>query len=154
MKCIVFSHASWPDFLRIKTTWNLKSIRGPLAVNTLWPTAVLWCHVIWHHRSGSTLAQVIHNGFLPDSTKWWWNLYFYNYYHISRGPMSYCQTSDIRRTWVGNKIVDHSDVVGASPVGAAPTTSSWSTWHLASMGWPKATARREDNHLSFWIWCV
>ena len=36
-----------------------------------------------------------------------------------------------RRTWVGNKIVDHSDVVGASPVGAAPTTSSLSTQHLA-----------------------
>ena len=28
---------------------------------------------------------------------------------------------------VGNEIVDHSDVVGASPVGAAPTTSSFST---------------------------
>ena len=27
----------------------------------------------------------------------------------------------------GNKIVDHSDVVGATPVGAAPTTSSFST---------------------------
>ena len=35
--------------------------------------------------------------------------------------------SNIRRTLVGNKIVDHSDVVGASPVGAAPTTSSFST---------------------------
>ena len=33
----------------------------------------------------------------------------------------------ITRTLVGNKIVDHSDVVGASPVGAAPTTSSFST---------------------------
>ena len=30
-------------------------------------------------------------------------------------------------TLVGNKIVDHSDVVGASSVGAAPTTSSFST---------------------------
>ena len=37
------------------------------------------------------------------------------------------QDSNIRRTFVGNKIVDHSDVVGASPVGAAPTTSSFST---------------------------
>ena len=27
----------------------------------------------------------------------------------------------------GNKFVDNSDVVGASPVGAAPTTSSFST---------------------------
>ena len=37
------------------------------------------------------------------------------------------QVSNIRRTLVGNKIVDNSDVGGASPVGAAPTTSSIST---------------------------
>ena len=37
----------------------------------------------------------------------------------------YCQTSDIKQTIVGNKIVDNSDVVGAPPVGAAPTTSSF-----------------------------
>ena len=37
------------------------------------------------------------------------------------------KTSNIRGTLVGNNIVDHSDVVGASPVGAAPTTSSLST---------------------------
>ena len=37
------------------------------------------------------------------------------------------KVSNIRRTLVSNKIVDHSDVVGASPVGAAPTTSSFST---------------------------
>ena len=35
--------------------------------------------------------------------------------------------SNIRCTLVGNRIVDHSDVVGASPVGAAPTKSSFST---------------------------
>ena len=39
----------------------------------------------------------------------------------------YRQVSNIRRTLVGNKIVDHSDIVGASPVGAAPTISSFST---------------------------
>ena len=39
----------------------------------------------------------------------------------------YCQISNIEHTLVGNKIVDHSDVVGASPVGTAPTTSSFST---------------------------
>ena len=39
----------------------------------------------------------------------------------------YCQTSNIRCTLIGNQPVDHSDVVGASPVGAAPTTSSSST---------------------------
>ena len=40
---------------------------------------------------------------------------------------NYREVSNIRCTFVGNKIVDHSDVVGASPVGAAPTTSSFST---------------------------
>ena len=63
------------------------------------------------------------------------------------------QKSNISRTLVGNKIVDYSDVVGASPVGAAPTTSSFSTQHLASMGWAKTTARRYEIHLSFRIWC-
>ena len=36
----------------------------------------------------------------------------------------YRQVSNIRRT-LGKQIVDHSDIVGASPVGAAPTTSSF-----------------------------
>ena len=40
---------------------------------------------------------------------------------------TYRKTSNISRTFVGNNIVDNSDVVGASPVGAAPTTSSFST---------------------------
>ena len=41
--------------------------------------------------------------------------------------IDYRKTSNMSRTLVGNKIVDHSDVVGASPVAAAPTTSSFST---------------------------
>ena len=40
---------------------------------------------------------------------------------------NYRQISNISHTLVGNKIDDRSDVVGASPVGAAPTTSSFST---------------------------
>ena len=39
----------------------------------------------------------------------------------------HCKTSNISRTLEGNKIVDQSDVVGTSPVGTAPTTSSFST---------------------------
>ena len=46
---------------------------------------------------------------------------FHHHYKLYR------KTSNISRTLVGNKIVDNSDVVGASPVGAAPTTSSFST---------------------------
>ena len=36
------------------------------------------------------------------------------------------QISNIRHTVVGNKIVNHSNVVGASPIGVNPTTSSFS----------------------------
>ena len=43
------------------------------------------------------------------------------------GTIKYHKTSSISHTLVDNKIIDHSDVVGASPVGAAPTTSSFST---------------------------
>ena len=43
------------------------------------------------------------------------------------GDRVYRKTSNISHTLVGNKIVDNSDVVGASPVGADPTTSSFST---------------------------
>ena len=56
-----------------------------------------------------------------------------NYVHICKLAVvhnrnhRYRQVSNIRRTLVGNKIVDNSDVVGASPVGAAPTKSSLST---------------------------
>ena len=39
----------------------------------------------------------------------------------------YHQTSNIRGTSMGNEILDHSDVVGASPAGAAPTASSFLT---------------------------
>ena len=43
------------------------------------------------------------------------------------GYITYRQISNISRTSVGNKFVDTSDVVRASPVGTAPTTSSFST---------------------------
>ena len=61
---------------------------------------------------------------IEPSFRWLWN-------HTPFCPhcvfFKYRQVSNIRLTLVGNKIVDHSDVVGASPVGAAPTTSSLST---------------------------
>ena len=68
-------------------------------------------------------------------------------------PDTYRQTFNIRRTSVGNKIVDHSDVVGAPPVGAAPSTSSLLTKHMDSMDLTKTTVRRDKNFF-FIIWCV
>ena len=39
----------------------------------------------------------------------------------------YSQTSNISDTLVGNKIVDHTDAIGAALTGAVPITSSFST---------------------------
>ena len=44
-----------------------------------------------------------------------------------RNPSYHVIISNISHTLVGTKIVDHSDVVEASHVGTAPTTSSFST---------------------------
>ena len=93
----------------------------------------LWCDIYHWNKSNSKEKMLL-----------WcdvWSLDF----HI----LGYRQTSDISHPPLRNKIVDHSDAVGASPVGAAPTTSSFSTWHLAPMDWANATARWNKNHLSF-----
>ena len=50
---------------------------------------------------------------------------FEGLFHLEKND--YCQTSNISCSFVHNEIVDHSDVVGASPVSAAPTTSSYLT---------------------------
>ena len=77
------------------------------------------CHLYWHYR------HIWINLTLSVYHKW---LYF-----VCATSVCYWQiditrlVSNIRRTLVGNKIVDHSYVVGASPIGAAPTTSSFST---------------------------
>ena len=67
-----------------------------------------------------------------------------NVAHVTDRRM-YRQISNISRTLVGNYIVDHPDVVGTSPVRAAPTTSLFSTQHLASIYCAKATAIRYEN---------
>ena len=70
------------------------------------------------------------------------------YYQI---PVKYRKLSNISRTLVGNKIVDHSDVVGASPVGAAPTTSFFNlTPGFSGLGKDNSMTRRET--FMFWEW--
>ena len=48
-------------------------------------------------------------------------------YHKTHTHTYNRQTFNISRALLGNNIFAHSDVVGASPVGAAPSTSSFST---------------------------
>ena len=74
--------------------------------------------------------------------------------HFKTCKLVYRKTSNIRRNLAGNNIVDHSDLVVASHVGAAPTKSSFSTWHLASRDSAKKAAMQYDNLLSVGIWCV
>ena len=61
----------------------------------------------------------------------------------------YRQTSNTSHTVVDNKITDHTDVIGTSPVGAAPSISSFSTQHLNSVDWGKTTVRRDEKKSSF-----
>ena len=78
-------------------------------------TPVLFQIVAWRRRGDKPLSALL------------MALVIEAYMRGSTSMSNYRQVSNIRRTLEGNKIVDHSDVVGASPVGAAPTTSSFST---------------------------
>ena len=123
-------------------------------VDSLWPCdAILTTITVWVNIGPG-------NGLLPDGTKpspesmltlSSMDSMAFTWQQFSR---QYRKTSNIRRIVVGNKIVDHSDVVGASPVGIAPTTSSFSTWHLASRDSAKTAARQYENLLSVSIWCA
>ena len=76
----------------------------------------------------------------------------YNITEMALGD--YREICDIKCILVGDKIVDHSDVVGASPVDAVSTTASISTERQASMDWAKTTSRWDNKHFSFGIWCI
>ena len=86
----------------------------------------------WHIRAlKGSRSLIIQNG---ADRQMWENQHIqppsHLFLHLSDlivAGMTYCQIPNISCTLVGSKIVDHSHVVGASPVGAAPTTSSFST---------------------------
>ena len=82
--------------------WNvMKNLSTETWRQSRWLLCSHWLHLRWSWSSRPPQVQ-------PQTTK-------------------YRQVSNIRRTLPGNEFVDHSDAVGASPVGAAPTTSSFST---------------------------
>ena len=88
---------------------------------TTWTNVDLSTKAFWHSLQGS-------DDFNTEDINSWVVLEIYTFETTAtslRG--NYRKTSNLSRNLVGNKIVDHSDVVGASPVGAAPTTSSFST---------------------------
>ena len=79
-----------------------------------------------------------------------------NIQYLKMFSVNYCQISNIRRSLVANNIVDHSDVVGASPVGAAPTTSSFSTQQLGLIDWAKGNSKTRLKSFMFWylVWLI
>ena len=111
----------------------------------MWPFVVGYKIVVlvkyFKHSLNSRLRYITPRHFVANQIyKPWWQYAqlvklfnnLLNNLQVLIGKSKYRQTFNIKRTFVGNKIIDHSDVA----VGDAPNTSSFST------------ARRDEKHLS------
>ena len=81
-----------------------------------------WTACTWHQLSTVAFNNPPGHTFELPSETWMSGLA-----DCCKPLCNYPQISNISCALTGNKIVDNSDVVGASPVGTAPTTSSFST---------------------------
>ena len=63
----------------------------------------------------------------------------------------YRKVCNIRRTLVGNKIVDHSDVVGASPVACSNYIFILNLTHRFN-GSSKYNSKTRRETVMFWDW--
>ena len=138
----------WPSIISITTSTN-SSTRCSWR-KRLTRLAQQMIYLLNHEQNGCCLAHDIFkciflNNRLILCFSFNWSLFMRVLLTTCHG---YCQTSNISCTLISNKIVAHSEVVGA-----APTTSSFSTKYLVSLDWAKTNARRDKNHLSFGIWC-
>ena len=106
--------------------------------------------IILNHSNQKVPYWLVYNNWLC----WSLSEYAHTLCHGVFCNLTYRQVSNIRHTLIGNKIVDHSNVVGAAPTGDALTTSSLLTERLASLDWEKTTARRDEKHLSLAIQCA
>ena len=73
---------------------------------------------LWSHTSPRLMLCVVQKYWNKFYSILFYSILFYSDYH---------QICNISCILLGNTFFDHSDVVGASPVGDAPTTSSFST---------------------------
>ena len=92
---------------------------GPISKSRCYLTSIviLIIKIRWSQDRFTLIMEIIRPGMMVFILKG----------HPGPDKSYYHQISIIRHTLVGNKIVDQSDVVGASPVGTAPTTSSFWT---------------------------
>ena len=102
------------------------------ATNPIHDKSVILITVMaWYHQASSHYVNLLLTKI--SETKWYQNATTSTATCLhGKGKLcgrgyytKYCQTSNIKRTIVSSKIVDHSDVVGAAPTGDAPTTSEW-----------------------------
>ena len=91
-----------PNVLFIQTTWEYR--------RSIYYTRS--CLVKWYSMWRNVLEKYSCKHCWRTSA---WNVCINIHYE------NYRQNPNISHTWTGNKIVDPSDVVGASPVGAAPS---------------------------------
>ena len=124
-------------WFNIKMSYRKSHCRDKTVVRSSISTMGFPILVRWHLFIESTPVCLAPGSVIPGCWALWqlmhgwrvWHLYIITYlgFQTLDDNKDYRQVSNIRRNLVGNKIVDHSDVVRASPVGAAPTTSSFST---------------------------
>ena len=80
----------------------------------------------------------------------------YRFWRVIWSYPQYCQTSNVRCTLIGNKIVDHSDVVGALPVGAAPKYIFILNLTFGFNGLDKDSCKTRWETFKFWdlMWLI
>ena len=126
----------FPDLHQNSMTfpWLLPGLEFPWLFPDRWTPCIHWTNVdpdLSSQMAGITGTQWVNDEMAPNIYHnkdrqwclWWAWAVGMSRRHTEVSLWGYRQISNIRHTFVGNWIVDHSDVVGASPVGAAPTTS-------------------------------
>ena len=138
----VYSHplTHWGRVTHICVS-KLTIIGSDNGLSPIWRQAIIWPNagILLIGPLGTNFSEILSKFIHFHSRKWVWKCRLGNGGHFVSALMCfnplwtgglvhhYRKTSNISSTSAGNKIVDNSDVVGASPVGAAPTTSSFST---------------------------
>ena len=136
-RCCGISDAKASAAARLNKFWHMQPLITSLEWRKFEPEVLLNNHwrfsvVIFrgfllllemNTRQGISLRWVV--GIVYDGVRW---MLTRKAYLVG---WTYRQIFNTRCTLIGYEIVDHSDVVGASPVGAAPTTHLYSrlnTW--------------------------
>ena len=139
VKPILICHEKWTNENQIAISNIVVHTRSYMYHDLTWTIEFIYllvyiniCRDVWYFHPINDYKRFTIYTYIYMSTETWCaghNIFIeYNFVGLSLTIKHTChQTSNISHTLVGNKLPDHSDVVGASPVSAASTTSSFST---------------------------